>query len=81
MPNNRTVVFKLRRFDDLFLTIKLFCEINSIDEKLIKPLIIKSLCTINTIYQIYNSSISSENISILKRIKNINDNKWHRDNK
>ena len=81
LPNNRTVVFKLRRFDDLFLTIKLFCEINSIDEKLIKPLIIKSLCTINTIYQIYNSSISSENISILKRIKNINDNKWHRDNK
>ena len=74
LPNNQTVVFKLRRFDDLFLTIKLFCEINSIDEKFIKPLIIKSLSTINTIYQLYNSNISSENIQILKRIKNIHDN-------
>ena len=52
LPNNQTVMFKLKRFDDLFLTIKLFCEINSIEEKLIKPIIIKSLCAINTIYQI-----------------------------
>ena len=74
LPNNHTVIFKLRRFDDLFLTIKLFCEINSIDEKFIKPLIIKSLCTINTIYQVYNSRIPSENIPILKTIKRINDN-------
>ena len=74
LPNNQTVIFKLRRFDDLFLTIKLFCEINSIDEKFIKPLIIKSLCTINTIYQLYNSNIPSENIPILQRIKRINDN-------
>ena len=74
LSNNQTVVFKIRRFDDLFLTIKLFCEINSIDEKFIKPLIIKSLSTINTIYQLYNSNISSENIHILKRIKSINDN-------
>ena len=74
LPNNQIVIFKLRRFDDLFLTIKLFCEINSIDEKFIKPLIIKSLCTINTIYQLYNSNISSENIDILKKVKSISDN-------
>jgi hypothetical protein len=73
LPNNETVVYKLRRFDDLFLTIKLFCEINSIDEKLIKPLIIKSLCTINTIYQIYNSQITSEDVAELKKIKHYND--------
>ena len=73
LPNNETVVYKLRRFDDLFLTIKLFCEINSIDEKLIKPLIIKSLCTINTIYQVYNSQITSEDVAELKKIKHYND--------
>ena len=70
LPNNQTVMFKLKRFDDLFLTIKLFCEINSIEEKLIKPIIIKSLCAINTIYQIYNCEISSENIEVLRNVKN-----------
>jgi hypothetical protein len=69
ISEKETVIFKLRRFDDLFLTIKLFCEINSIDEKLIKPFIIKSLSTLNLIYQVYNSQVSNENISILKRVK------------
>ena len=73
LSKNETIIFKLRRFDDLFLTIKLFCEINSIDEKFIKPLIIKSLCTLNLIYQVYNSQISNENISVLKIIKNLDD--------
>ncbi len=73
LPNNQTVIFKLRRYDDLFFTIKLFCEINSIEEKFIKPLIIKSLCAINTVYQIYNCPISSEDISLLQLIQNIND--------
>ena len=36
IAKDKSVVFKLRRFDDLFLTIKFFCEINSIDEKFIK---------------------------------------------
>ena len=73
LPDNRTVIFQLRRYDDLFFTIKLFCEINSIEEKFIKPIIIKSLCTINTIYQIYNSPLISEDITILKKVKKIAD--------
>ena len=70
LSNDKIIIFKLRRFDDLFLTIKFFCEINSIDVKFIKPLITKLLCTLNTIYQIINSEISSEAITILKQIKN-----------
>ena len=49
---------------------KLFCEINSIDEKLIKPLIIKSLSTLNTIYQVVNSKLDQQQIELLKKIKN-----------
>ena len=71
LSKDRTEVFKLKRYDDLFLTIKLFCEINSVDEELIKPLIIKSLSTINTIYQIMNTKLDDEQINILKNIKNI----------
>jgi len=68
ISKDKTVIFKIRRYDDLFFTVKLFCEINSIDEKFLKPLIIKSLSTLNTIYQIFNNQISSEEISLLKDI-------------
>ena len=67
---NKNAVFKLRRFDDLFLTVKLFCEINSINEKLMKPIIIKALSALNTIYQVYNSTIDSKNIEKLKMMNN-----------
>ena len=63
ITKDKNVIFKLRRFDDLFLTVKLFCEINSIEEKL-------TLCTLNSIYQIYNTQLDSKNIKILQMLKN-----------
>ena len=70
ISKDKKAVFKLKRFDDVFETIKLFCEIYSLDEKLIKPLIIKSLSTLNTIYQIMNSKLDKEQINLLKYIRN-----------
>ena len=70
IAKDKNVIFKLRRFDDLFLTVKLFCEINSIEEKLIKPIIIQALCTLNSIYQIYNTQLDSKNIKILQMLNN-----------
>ena len=52
---------------------KLFCEINLIEEKLIKPIITKVLCGLNSIYQIYNSKIENDNIKILKMVQYYND--------
>ena len=72
ISKDKYVVFKLRRFDDLFMTVKLFCEINSIEEKLIRPIITKALCTLNSIYQIYNTQLDSRNIKILQMLKTIN---------
>ena len=71
IAKDKNVLFKLRRFDDLFLTVKLFCEINSIEEKLIKPIISKTLCTLNSIYQVYNAQIDSNNMNILKMVKTL----------
>lgn len=71
ISKDKFATFKLKRYDDIFETIKLFCEINSVDEKLIKPLIIKSLSTLNTIYQIVNCKLEKEQINLLKDIKNI----------
>ena len=69
IAKDKNVIFKLRRFDDLFLTVKLFCEINSIEEKLMKPIITKALCTLNSIYQIYNTQLDSKDIKILQMLK------------
>ena len=71
IDKNKYAIFKLRRFDDLFLTVKLFCEINSIEEKLIKPIITMVLCGLNSIYQVYNTKLEINNINILKMIKNL----------
>ena len=70
VSKDKSVIFKLRRFDDLFLTVKLFCEINNIQEKLMKPIITKALCTLNSIYQIYNTQLDEKNIKILQMLKN-----------
>lgn len=71
ISKNKNIVFKLRRFDDVFFTVKIFCKINSIDEKLIKPIIIKIFLTLNIVYRVMNCNISPECISLLKEIKNI----------
>ena len=69
---DKYTLFKLRRFDDLFLTVKLFCEINLIEEKLIKPIITMVLCGLNSIYQIYNSQLEMDNVKILQMVQNYN---------
>ena len=69
IQKDKYAVFKLRRFDDLFVIVKLFCEINLIEEKLIKPIITIVLCGLNSIYQIYNSKQEMKNIKILWMIK------------
>jgi hypothetical protein len=71
ISKDKFATFKLKRYDDVFETIKLFCEINSVDEKLIKPLIIKSLATLNTIYQVMNSKLEEKQIDVLKKVKNL----------
>ena len=68
VSKDKNAIFKLRRFDDLFLTVKLFCEINSIDEKMMKPIISKALCTLNSIYQIYNTQLDMKNIRVLQML-------------
>ena len=73
IEKDKYLLFKLRRFDDLFLTVKLFCEINNIEEKLIKPIITMVLCGLNSIYQIYNTQLEMDNIKILRLVRSYND--------
>lgn len=70
ISKKETLVFKIRRYDDMFRTVKIFCEINKLDVKLIRPLIIYIIKALNSIYGIYNLYLKNEEIEFLKDLKN-----------
>ena len=69
ISEKETLVFKIRRYDDMFKTVKIFCEINKLDIKLIRPLIIYIIKALNSIYGIYNLKLKNDEIQYLKEIK------------
>ena len=69
LPQKKALIFKIRRYDDMFKTVKIFCEINKLDTKLIRPFIIYIIKALNSIYGIYNLNLKSEEIRFLKDIK------------
>ena len=69
ISQKETLVFKIRRYDDMFKTVKIFCEINKLDIKLIRPLIIYIIKALNSIYGIYNLKLKNDEIQFLKEIK------------
>ena len=69
ISEKKTLVFKIRRYDDMFKTVKIFCEINKLDTKLIRPFIIYIIKALNSIYGVYNLNLKSEEIRFLKDIK------------
>ena len=69
ISEKNTLLFKIRRYDDMFKTVKIFCEINKLDTKLIRPLIIYIIKALNSIYGIYNMNLKSDEIKFLQDIK------------
>ena len=65
----KPLLFKIRRYDDMFKTVKIFCEINKLDPKLIRPFIIYIIKALNSIYGLYNLKLKSDEIKMLKEIK------------
>ena len=70
ISKTETLTFKIRRYDDMFKTVKMFCEINKLDIKLIRPFIIYIIRALNSIYGIYNLNLKNDEIQFLKDIKN-----------
>ena len=69
VSKTKTLTFKIRRYDDMFRTVKIFCEINNLDIKLIRPLIIYIIKALNSIYGIYNLYLKPDEIEFLKELK------------
>ena len=53
----------------MFRTVKIFCEINKLDIKLIRPFIIYIIRALNSIYGIYNLHLKEDEIKFIKDIK------------
>lgn len=70
VSEGKTLNFIIRRYDDMFRTIKVFCEINKLDpETYMRPLITHVIKALNSIYGIYNMKLKPEEIKFLKEIK------------
>ncbi len=70
--SNELLVFKIRRYDDMFKTVKIFCEINKLDTKYIRPLIIYIIRALNSIYGIYNLSLNENEIKFIEDLREKN---------
>lgn len=65
----KELVFKIRRFDDMFKTVKMFCEINQLDEKYIRPISMMVIKALNGIYKYFNMTLTDRDVEILNGIK------------
>lgn len=67
LPNKPfyTVIFKIYRNDDLYESLKKFCLENDISEKLVKPLLIQIISSINKFHLLFNQNINNDNFNYL----------------
>lgn len=68
ISEKETLVFKIRRYDDMFKTVKIFCEINKLNSKFIRPIILYIIKALNTIYGVVNMSLTEEEIETITNI-------------
>ena len=63
--------FKLKRFDDLFETVQIFCQIHQLNSNLYLPIINNIIKALNCIYGIYNIKLSQKEINELMFLKHL----------
>ena len=69
LDNNKKYNFKLNKFDDLFETVQIFCQINKLNSNLYIPIIINIMKALNSIYGIYNMKLNEKEINELQFLK------------
>lgn len=69
ISKNKTYNFILKRFDDLFETVQIFCQINELDTNLYMPIIVNIIKALNSIYGIYNLKLNEKEIQKLILLK------------
>ena len=68
IKKNHYVVFNLKKYDDIFVSLEKFALCNKIKPELIKPLILKIFESLNKIYHLLNNKISLYDQEYLKSL-------------
>ena len=69
IAKDKNYKFILKRFDDLFETVQIFCQINELDTNLYIPIIVNIIKALNSIYGIYNLELNEKEIHELLLLK------------
>ena len=67
---DKTISFELRKYDDMFLVIKKFCEENKLNEQIQRFLQLMIMRALNSIYGIMNLKLTHEEIVYLNELRN-----------
>lgn len=69
LPKNQNLYFRLKRFDNLFETVQIFCQINELNSNLYFPIVINIMKALNSIFGIYNLKLNQKEINELEFFK------------
>ena len=69
LKDNKEVMFKINRFDNIFDIVKIFCNTNQLDTSYVQPLVLYITKALNSIYGIYNIVLTDDETQILNQIK------------
>ena len=67
--NGKKILFKLRKFDDMFEVSKKACKDNKISEDYVNFFVYYIIKALNSIYGIYNLCLKNEEIKFLQNLK------------
>ena len=67
---DKIISFELRKYDDMFLVTKKFCEENKLNEQIQRFLPLLIMRALNSIYGIMNLKLTNEEIVYLNELRN-----------
>lgn len=74
LVRNTQLKFKIGRYDDVFLSVRNFCEQNYIEEELVRPIVMSIMKSLNRISSVYSGKVEKSSGHYLLDIKDI----WER---
>ena len=69
LSKDKSIFFKLKKYDDMFLVAKNACKENEISEKYVNFFVYSIMKALNSIYGIYNLKLNEDEISLINKLK------------
>lgn len=69
LSKDKSIFFKLKKYDDMFLVAKNACKENEISEEYVNFFVYSIMKALNSIYGIYNLKLNEDEISLINKLK------------